>query len=343
MIQSRPMVVALCLLSLAAVMLVLREPAAEAYRDFLTWIFSEQRAFHKIMTESLGAFADKTGWSTATTVVLGSFMYGVFHAAGPGHGKVILSTYLLTQPERIGKSVAMSVAAALLQGVMAVLLVYGLFYVFGTVARDAKIAVLWSERISFVLIMGLGAMLAWRALRGLNWFGLGTNGAASAGHSHQHDHQGGQHGGNEHHGHDHEHSHGANGVCSTCGHSHMPSTEQLEQATDWRSVIGIIFSIGLRPCSGAVLVLVFARFADIPLAGIMAVAAISAGTAITVSALAILAVKARGLAVSLLGSTATRIDTAGYLIALVGGFILILLSYGLLASSWVAPVRSMGL
>ena len=108
-------------------------------------------------------------------------------------------------------------------------------------------------------------------------------------------------------------------------------------------MIGIIFSIGLRPCSGAVLVLVFAKFAGIPLAGVMAVAAISTGTALTVSALAVLSVKARGFAHSILDATTGKVDMIGHFIALAGGGILIVIGYGLLAGSWAAPVRSMGL
>ena len=248
MIRNHPLRLIISLLVFVGLAFLVREPAAAAYQDFLAWIYTEQRNFHKLMTESLSTFADKTGWSAGAAVVFGSFLYGVFHAAGPGHGKVILSTYLLTQPERVGKSVAMSVASAFMQGVVAVVLVYGLFYLFGIAARDAKIAVLWTERISFAIIIGLGAMLVWRALRGLQWIGASV---PEHNHAHAHHHH------NDHaHGH---HGHDGDGVCQTCGHSHMPTSKQLDTATDWRSVMGVIVSIGLRPCSGAVLVLVFAK------------------------------------------------------------------------------------
>ena len=110
-----------------------------------------------------------------------------------------------------------------------------------------------------------------------------------------------------------------------------------------RTIVGIIFSIGLRPCSGAVLVLVFAKFAGIPLAGVLSVFAISIGTAITVSTLAILSVQARKLAVTLLDGAVGKADAIGNGIALVGGAALILLGYGLMQTTFDAPIRSMGL
>ena len=297
-------------------------PATDIYQSFIAWIFGEQRAFHKSMTTSLSAFADGAGVSTGFAIVSGSFLYGVFHAAGPGHGKVILSTYLLTQPEQVRKSVFMSVAAALMQGVMAVLLVYGLFYVFGMVARDTKFAVAWSERLAFLMVIGVGFMLVWRAIRGFGWV------PSHATQDHHHDH----------------HHHGSEGeICATCGHAHTPSATQLVQAKDWRTTASIIISIGLRPCSGAVLVLVFARFAGIPIAGVLAVAAISLGTAITVSALAILSVQARRLAVSLLEGASGVADKAACFVALIGGMVLIIMGYGLFQASFSTPMRSMGL
>ncbi len=318
----RPMVWILPVLMILAALVYMY--GGDVYGAFISWIYAEQRAFHTSMTSSLSAFADAAGVSTGFAVVSGSFLYGVFHAAGPGHGKVILSTYLLAQPEQIRKSVLMSIAAALMQGVMAVLLVYGLFYVFGFLSKDAKIAVAWSERLAYVLVMGVGVMLLWRGIRGLNWWPRAKS-------HYDHDH------------HHHDHSVNADGVCSSCGHAHVPTAEQVNTATDWRATLGIIMSIGFRPCSGAVLVLVFAKFAQIPMVGVLAVAAISVGTAITVSALAILSVQARKLAVSLLDGAVGMADRIGHGLALAGGFILILMGYGLIAASFTGPVRSMGL
>ena len=123
----------------------------------------------------------------------------------------------------------------------------------------------------------------------------------------------------------------------------MPTNSQVDAATDWRTTLGVIFSIGLRPCTGAVLVLVFAHFASVTWAGVLAVLAMSMGTAITVSALAITSVGARNVAMKLLGASNSWGDRLGAYLAIIGGAVLTLMGIGLYVSSLAPPVRSMGL
>ena len=123
----------------------------------------------------------------------------------------------------------------------------------------------------------------------------------------------------------------------------MPTNEQVDAATDWRTTLGVIFSIGLRPCTGAVLVLVFARYAGVSWAGVLAVLAMSLGTALTVSILAITAVGARNFAVKLLGASNGWGERLAAYVAISGGILLTLMGIGLIMSSMEPPVRSMGL
>ena len=133
-------------------------------------------------------------------------------------------------------------------------------------------------------------------------------------------------------------------VCSSCGHAHAPTAEQVDAASDWRTMLGVVLSIGMRPCTGAVLVLAFARFSDISWIGAIAVLAMSAGTAITVTALALLSVHARSLALKLSGATGSTAAIASSVVTLGGGVILLAMGYGLLVASFApAPARSMGL
>ena len=306
-------------------------PGQGLYDRAVAWVLTEQQRYHGDLRSSLTAYADTGSWAAGWTIVAVSFLYGIFHAAGPGHGKVILSTYLLTQPERIGRSLWLAVASAFAQGVTAIVLVYGLFLVFGLAARQSNVAVQWSERLAYAVVVAIGLSLLWRG-----WKALRSR-RDSVAHDH-HDH------GHDHGHHDHDHAHGE--VCATCGHAHAPSAEQIERAGDWRTALGIIASIGLRPCSGAVLVLVFARFAQIQTAGVAAVAAMSLGTAITVAGIAILSIKGRDLALRL--SAAAGGGWTAYvspLLAIGGGVIILLLGAGLLEASFdTAPARrSMGL
>lgn len=311
-----------------------REPLYALYIDWLGWVYAQMKSFHAMLTESVGKLADNPSPATAMALIVGSFLYGVFHAAGPGHGKVILSTYLLSQPEKIKKSVGLAVASSLVQGLVAIVLVYGLFYLFGLVSRDMKMAVAWSERLAYAVVLLLGVVLL---MRGLKAAYAQLRPASHSQPIHDHSHH-------DHHDHiHHDHHLGADGVCSTCGHAHVPTNDQIDTATDWRTSLAVILSIGMRPCTGAVLVLVFARFSGVSWAGAAAVLAMSMGTAITVSLMAMAAVGAREFALRMLGSSNGLVGTLGYLAAIIGGVVLTSMGLGLIIGSFDAPVRSMGL
>ncbi len=132
--------IALCLaLALAALLLWLSADLLRAtYICALGFIYGEQQAFHRSLIGAVRAHAAGATWATGTAIVVGSFFYGVFHAAGPGHGKVVLSAYLVSRPEKLQRSVWLAVASSLVQGAVAIALIYGLFLAFGIVARDAK-------------------------------------------------------------------------------------------------------------------------------------------------------------------------------------------------------------
>ena len=99
------------------------------------------------------------------------------------------------------------------------------------------------------------------------------------------------------HAHSHDHSHGHGHVHDEhCGHSHGPTPDQLAGPGGWQRGLGTIFAVGMRPCSGAILVLVFSLAQGLFLAGIAATFVMGLGTAITVATIAVIAVSAKGLA-----------------------------------------------
>ena len=320
---------------LALIVVLAAGPLYETYVQSLAWVYAQIREFHQILTDSVSSLADEISFATSFVLIFSSFVYGVLHAAGPGHGKVILSTYLLSQPEKVKKSLGLAALSSMTQSIVAIMLVYGLFYLFGLAARDTKIAVAWSERLAFALVVVIGLALIWRGLKTAYQAHKQTD-HQDAHHHHGHDHHGDQ----SHHDH---HNHTDDAVCSTCGHAHMPTNQQVDEATDWRTTSGMIFSIGLRPCTGAVLVLVFAHYAGVSWAGILAVLAMSMGTALTVSALAITSVGTRNFALKLLGMSNNWGDRLGAYVAILGGAVLALMGVGLYVSSLDPPIRSMGL
>jgi nickel/cobalt exporter len=184
-------------------------------------------------------------------------------------------------------------------------------------------AVWWIEIVSYLLIALMGARLLWtkgRAFIG-EWQLLRapkTLGAAATvahalerghhhhGHHHDHDHGHDDHAHHDHahdNHHDHAHDHGnpAHGEPGHvhdehCGHSHGPTPDQLAGPGGWKRGLVAIFAVGLRPCSGAILVLVFALAQGIFWAGVAATVVMGLGTAITVAAIATLTVSATAVA-----------------------------------------------
>ena len=291
------------------------------------WVFDQQRLFHRSLAQAIRGLAHGGGLAAAWSLVAGSFAYGVFHAAGPGHGKAVLSAYLLTHRQRIARGVLLATAAALCQGVTAIVLVYGLMLLVGWLPSDASTAVTWSERLSYGVVAVIGGYLLLGALRSLRIRSRLFPFAAWHADAH------GQH---DHHDHDHEHGH--------CGHAHMPTGAQIDAATGLRAAVGVVLSVGLRPCSGAVLVLVLAQVLGLAWAGVGAVLAMSAGTAITVAALAFVAVNLRHWADHLIatlggGSVVENVSTA---LKLAGGAVILWLGLSLLFASF-GPGHPLGL
>ena len=107
-----------------------------------------------------------------------------------------------------------------------------------------------------------------------------------------------------------------------------------ETIGDWREQVGVVIGVGLRPCSGALVVLVFALSQGVLLAGIAAVFLMGLGTAITVATLAALAVSAKGLARRLLGRE-SRVGTAlVWWAELAGAVVVFLFGIVLLLATW---------
>jgi nickel/cobalt transporter (NicO) family protein len=251
------------------------------------WIFAKQAEFYRMLSSSLRAV--KTD-NTAVAALFGiSFLYGVFHAAGPGHGKAVISSYLFANNETWRRGVILSFASAFLQALVAILLVGIASVILGATAKVMGEAVRYIEIVSYALIVAIGLQLFWRKGRAFmaEWHGKTDH---HEHHHHDHDHHHHDHHQHDHHQHDH-HQHDA-----SCGHLHSPEPADLAGPGGWRRGFAAIVAVGLRPCSGAILVLVFALAQGIFWAGIGATLLMGLGTAITVAVIATVAVSARGFA-----------------------------------------------
>ena len=263
------------------------------------WIAAQQRDFYRALTGALSALHED---GNAFWILGGlSFVYGVFHAAGPGHGKIVISSYVLANERQLRRGMVLSFLSAMMQSAVAVafiLVAAGLLRLTSLAMSDAA---WWMATASYGLIALLGAWLAARHILGF-------------GHSHAHDH----HDTHAHHHHEHDHAH------------HVVLPEQTKG--DWRAALGVVFSVGLRPCSGALVVLVFALTQGLLAAGIAATFLMGLGTALTVAVLASLAVGAKGLAVRfsgggvMAGRVVWWIELAGALLVMSFGLLLLFAS-----------------
>lgn len=257
----------------------------DAFTRLTLYIQTQQSAYFRELAAGLKALKDG-GMAALYGMISLSFFYGIFHAAGPGHGKAVIGTYLLSNEAALKRGIILAFLAALMQGVTALVLVLGAVHLLGWTRRQAADAVPYLELASYGLIAVLGALLMKRALTsGLRFYRLSQADKtvlSAAAHTHGHNH-------------DHPHDPAAD-ACPDCGHNHAPDPALLSGKMRLRDSASIILSIGIRPCTGSLLVLIFAESLGLRWAGIFSVLAISIGTALTVSALAILAVYFRGVA-----------------------------------------------
>ncbi|WP_411266413.1 nickel/cobalt transporter [Achromobacter spanius] len=287
-----------------------------------------QSHFYRQLTGAVRAWQADGG--AAWTLIGLSFAYGVFHALGPGHGKAVISSYVLANRQTARNGALLALASALIQALVAIVLVAVLALVFNATAATMNQATRWLELASYALVTLLGAWLVWiKAIRPLlpgrrQGAVAGTVPATASTHAVPMAGAGLTTGaspprgappegappkgaaalnaipvyasaasvtvGLPHHHHHHHHD-----DCG-CGHAHVPAPEQVAGSLSWRRAASAILAVGLRPCSGALIVLVFALSQGFFMAGVASALAMGAGTGLTVAALACLAVAAGGAA-----------------------------------------------
>jgi nickel/cobalt exporter len=257
---------------------------------------AKQSEFYREMSSTIRAA--KSDGSAVWTLLGISFAYGIFHAAGPGHGKAVISSYLVANEETARRGIVLSFASALLQALVAVALVAILAWLLNATAKSMCSAEKAIEIVSYALIAAFGARLVWTKGGGfMRALQAKPAPAMAAAHHHDHDHGHHHHAHDHDHDHHHHHAHGHDHVHDEhCGHSHGPTPDQLAGPGGWQRGLGAIFAVGMRPCSGAILVLVFALAQGLFWAGIAATFVMGLGTAITVATIAVMAVSAKGLA-----------------------------------------------
>ncbi len=291
------------------------------FDDPVLWLQQKQRAYYGSMQQSIKAM-NSTSPLAATLALMGlSFGYGVFHAAGPGHGKAVISAWLLATENELKRGIAVAFMSAMVQALTAIAIVTGLLLLAYLVlvanpGSTSRYLAGILESTSYALIAGMGLYLIWTAFR------PHSHGEAPADdHHHAHDHH---HGHDHHHHHDaghHHHDHAHDEACG-CGHAHVPTAAQVKGAWSWRQACSMAFAIGIRPCSGALIVLFFAYPIGLYWAGVASTLVMALGTAITVSAIAAIAVYSKHFALRWAKKDDAWMARVGFWLRVCGGLVI---------------------
>jgi len=247
---------------------LIRTPAA--VQQFFMQIGRWQRQLNETLAKQIKAYKTNGAIAPVLMILLLSFLYGLFHAAGPGHGKFVVASYFLANRASPKDGIIMSGLIALVQALVAIGLVgiFALVLDVGTLELIGNVT--WVELVSYGLIVLLGLWMVWGGI-----IGRGCSHGHGPGDHHHHDHDHG-------HGHDHGHDH---------GHHHHHG-ENVKPTNGWAMVPAAV-AAGIRPCTGSVIVLLFTLANGIFLIGVLGSLVMALGVAITVSVIGLATIYAR--------------------------------------------------
>ncbi len=266
--------------------------------DPVRWMRDKQQNFYRRLSGAIRGLASDSPLKAGWTLVFISFLYGVFHAAGPGHGKAVISGWVLATENDLRRGIIISALSALFQALTAIVIVSALLLFVSSASAMARDVAGFLESASYLMIAGLGLYLVWSGIRPAraaavvepDLAGRATDGvsfeivnplpaAPSARLPADHVH----------------------GPECGCGHAHLPQAAEVRGDWSWGRAVALAFAVGLRPCTGALLVLIFSWGMGLFWAGIVSTLAMGLGVFITISVIASLAVFAKSAALRYAG------------------------------------------
>ena len=261
------------------------------WEDPVLWVREQQQAFYGSMSGTLRQIKTSSPYAAAWTLMFLSFGYGIFHAAGPGHGKTVISAWLLATENELKRGITLAFLSSVIQALVAILLVSVLLLLVASAGSTARDVGGFLESASYAMIGAMGVYLIWTALR------------PHVRHKHQ-DHN--------HHHHDHVHD-------EHCGHAHVAEAKQVRGQWSLTKAFSLAFAVGIRPCTGAILVLILANALGIYWAGVASTVVMAIGTFLTVSVIAAIAVYSKKLAMRLASRDDRWLDRLSFTLRLGGG------------------------
>jgi ABC-type nickel/cobalt efflux system permease component RcnA len=278
----------------------------EALRPAMGWLLLTQRQLIGDLQHHIALIRDGGSTTAAFAIVAVAMIYGAVHAAGPGHGKVVIASYFSSRRARLMHVLKMSGTMSLVQALSAIVLVSVISVILDLGSRKLMANAGWFETASFGLIGLFGIVIAGRAVRG----------RVGCGHDHTHsDHNDG---------HPHQHDHGPR-----YGHHHRHGDSSGGKG----EILMGSLAVGLRPCTGALLILLFTFANGLYGIGITATLAMAAGSAVTIALVGLGAIGTRSLVTRIGGATVSS-SWLGRAIAVAGGVVIGMVGFAMMAATW---------
>jgi len=261
------------------------------YVSIPQWVVEKQRVFQNQMAEAV--IRMRSGDMLAiTTLLVSTATYGFVHALGPGHGKYLIGGVGIGTQIKHLHLISIAVISSITQALWAIVLVYSAFFFLGVAADKIET---FSEALLLPLSYGaitlVGCFLVFGGVRNVFHLNFGTT------------------------------------PPTRCTHSHGPNLDQLSNAFSWRERLMLITSVAIRPCTGAIFLLIITWNLHLQWVGVAAVISMGLGTAALTSIVAISSISARKLV--LLESRASAFTKVLFpLLQVIGGAFIILFSLG---------------
>jgi ABC-type nickel/cobalt efflux system permease component RcnA len=304
-------------------------PAAAAARpNFVRRLYGELLRWQGYMIQKLAAathaYKENGALGPVFGILLISLLYGMGHAVGPGHGKTASAAYFGANRATAIHGVSMSAMIGLVQALSAIAIVGAFALIFRVSQTETVHSIIYAEVASYALIAGVGLWIAWGGLTGRGC----THDHGLGGHHHHHDHHDHDH---TAHGHGHDHAHGHD-------HGHAaairPAAAMAGMAgVRWRSMVPVALASGIRPCTGAILVLLFTLTQGMFFIGVLATLAMSFGTFLVVAGIGLGVIYARRAASKASGRSERVANIAQRAMGLCGGLVVFLFGIAFLVNA----------
>jgi ABC-type nickel/cobalt efflux system permease component RcnA len=224
------------------------------WQDLVYYIASTQLTFHKLLNAQVMKISNQEELYGFSLIGI-SFVYGIFHALGPGHGKAVIVSYLASNPQSRASSCLLAFTAAMFQALSAILLVTSLSLLLKYKYTQVELSANHMSLVGYGLLLILSGYIALKSIVQLYQS------------KKMHTHSG-----------------------SCCANV----DPRIKNKSLWQLFM-VAVAIGLRPCSGALLILVSSSLLGIYQFGILGTFAMSLGTALSTGLIALASQYATGM------------------------------------------------